>query len=964
MAVERLVIEIDADTLSGLNRSFKQVERQLGKLTKGVKGFSRDSERGAKRFEARMKDVEKRLRSTADRLDRVSQGLRRFGTVMTASVVAPIGLAVRSATKFQQGMAYVNTIAKLNERDLGALGKRIRELSVEMGKPAVELAAAQYQILSSGVEDASDAYDLLRVAAEASIAGQAEVPDAVRTITAALNAYGMEVDQAGRVSDVLFKTIDRGIIEFPQLANSLGMVVGSAAQAEVTIEELGAALATLTKRGLNPEAAIVSLNQVLANVIKPSAQAKKAAEALGLEFSIAALKSKGFAEFLGEIQQKAGDNEEALTALFGNVRSVRGAFALTGEGAKMFAADLAEMQKAAGATGEAVGKMRKTAQFEFNRLKAAVDSALIVVGTEVLPGVTTGVKDLVDELKKLEEDGSLKRFGESVGKALGDIASHLPKVIRGVTKLSDWFDNLNPKTQEFLMNAALLAGPLTHLVGVLASVASAVMLFSTKLTGVWKLLGPVGIAIGLLSQKFHPLHMTILLMTGLVKELARRISEALQNAWTAVTEYLGRMYEGGKALMRNIGAGIKAQAKATVQSVRNVLQKIRNLMPGSDPKDPTSPLYGLEEAGRAIGENLAAGMLASESVVQSAARRLARAATPAGVSFRARERQRSFADMPAIQGEEVPTWYMPPPATPGRDLGLGKRVYTRPAPPKRYQYPWGGGLGMPRMDLSQLPRIPSPGNIMGGRREKVAESMRWLDRELAQMTDRFANNFARAVSGRRRDFGDLFRRAGQDLKEMLARAVYEATIGDTMRSVMGQFGKLMKRMFGGKTGGLLGGGELFGKQIMPTGGLNLSLPALALTAGMNVGGTAGKVLSGAALGFMVGGPIGALAGGLIGGLFHDPANDRGAKQSGRDLARHFLSGVEDQQRRAGAFTMAPAVARRDEGRLARLIGREIQAAQPNPINALRARASTRLTLGTRDLEETVHDLHFTPSVVV
>ena len=43
------------------------------------------------------------------------------------------------------------------------------------------------------------------------------------------------------------------------------------------------------------------LNQVLANVLKPSAEAQKTAKALGLEFDAAAIKSKGLAGFLKDI---------------------------------------------------------------------------------------------------------------------------------------------------------------------------------------------------------------------------------------------------------------------------------------------------------------------------------------------------------------------------------------------------------------------------------------------------------------------------------------------------------------------------------------------------------------------------------------------------------------------------------------------------------------------------------------
>ena len=97
--------------------------------------------------------------------------------------------------------------------------------------------------------------------------------DAVDVVTTALNAYGLEASEVTNVSDTLFQVIKKGKITGQQLAGSLGMVIGSAAQMNIGLDQVGAAVASLTKVGLGAETSMTALNQVMMSVMKPSADA-------------------------------------------------------------------------------------------------------------------------------------------------------------------------------------------------------------------------------------------------------------------------------------------------------------------------------------------------------------------------------------------------------------------------------------------------------------------------------------------------------------------------------------------------------------------------------------------------------------------------------------------------------------------------------------------------------------------
>lgn len=77
---------------------------------------------------------------------------------------------------------------------------------------------------------------------------------------------------------------------------------------------------------------------------------------------------------------------------------------------------------------------------------------------------------------------------------------------------------------------------------------------------------------------------------------------------TAVGDLSKTLSGAGAALMSGFVSGVASKAKEAVDIVRDAVQKIRDLLPGSEPKDASSPLRGLSDAGEAIMGNIATGI--------------------------------------------------------------------------------------------------------------------------------------------------------------------------------------------------------------------------------------------------------------------------------------------------------------------------------------------------------------------
>ncbi len=286
-------------------------------------------------------------------------------TAAGASVAVGMGMAYNAAAQFDQGMRNVNSIAQLSEQEFARLTESVKGIASDrqvVDTPKV-LADGLYDIYSSGLQGAQ-ALEALEVASKGASAGQTDTATAANVLVAAMNAYGQKgPGDAARIMDTLFKTVDRGVVSFPQLANVLGNVMGTAAQVGVPLHDVGAAIATMTKQGIGAEESVTSLNAILMQFLSPSEAFAASIKAAGYESGLAVIQAKGLAGAIQFLSDSTGGNQAQMAQMLGEVRAVRGAMALTGKGADMFAEDQVGVADAVDATGRALEEQSKGALF-------------------------------------------------------------------------------------------------------------------------------------------------------------------------------------------------------------------------------------------------------------------------------------------------------------------------------------------------------------------------------------------------------------------------------------------------------------------------------------------------------------------------------------------------------------------------------------------------------------------------
>jgi TP901 family phage tail tape measure protein len=337
------------------------------------------------------------------------QSMRMLGKGMLVAgglIAGGLALSVAKAMEFEREMRNVNSITKLGEEQFAATSQQVLALSRTVPQSAATLAKGLYDIASSGFAGA-DGMKILESSAISATAGMTTTDVAARAITATLNAYGRNARDAGDISDVLFKTVEVGVITFEELASGMGDWVGMASAAKVPVDEASAAIAAMTLSGVGAAESGTSLNRVLQQLISPSDALKEQLRELGYESGAQALETDGLRGVMEKLREATGGNITQLQALFPEVRALRGVLALTANEGQNFGNTIdaiTDKQKRAGAAQAAYAEQSKALAVQWELAKSSATAFAIEVGNRLLPalsGLAQQIGGLFDSFSSL-----------------------------------------------------------------------------------------------------------------------------------------------------------------------------------------------------------------------------------------------------------------------------------------------------------------------------------------------------------------------------------------------------------------------------------------------------------------------------------------------------------------------------------------------------------------------------------
>lgn len=392
--------------------------------------------------------LDRATKQAEGRFGRLGSAAKRAGVVLAAGLGAATAYAAKQTIDFDASMRNVNSIAQLNERQFQRLQGAVLDLAGPTAQAPKTLADGMYDLVSSGFRSA-EALGILEKSAKAATAGLTTTEVSTAAVAAVLNAYHLPAKQAGLVSDQLFRTVDRGVVSFEDLASTVGDVLPFASSLGVGLDQVGASVATMTKAGINTPETMTRIKNVMVTLLKPGDALKSAIRDLGFESGEALIKQKGFQGALEALVGSTDGTKEAVAGLFPNIRALGGALALTGRNAKGAREDLAGMKDAAGATDRALKEQAKSISHMWKQATAVMSAFAIRVGIKVVPAI----RDFVQGIRTgTGAGGDFRRTLEGAGAVLGPVAVRAGEAALAIGRLG--LDFAQTKAAVVLLGAA------------------------------------------------------------------------------------------------------------------------------------------------------------------------------------------------------------------------------------------------------------------------------------------------------------------------------------------------------------------------------------------------------------------------------------------------------------------------------------------------------------------------------
>lgn len=361
--------------------------------------------------------------------------------VLLALAAGGLAIATKSAGEFADGFNEIATLIEAPTQQLDDFKQSILDYSRDSTASMDEIQGSIYQIVSA-TGDWENSLKTLEAAERLNVAGVGQLDSTTKLLVTSLNAFGKGADDAADFADILFTGVRVGVTNLTELSASLGTVTGLAASAGVPFDDLTAAVSALTGTVGDTSLAVTQVKGVLTAVIKPSEQAKKAADDLGISFDAATLSSMGLDKFLRMVYDAADGNTTILSKLFGRVEGLNGALVLGADTSGKYAEALDGMANRAGAVDAAFEKMANNFANVNQKIINNLQATLIDVGTPLLDdwaavaeglnaifqGLSIGINadafkpvyDAIDEFSKNASE-FLKGVGEALPEALAEI---------------------------------------------------------------------------------------------------------------------------------------------------------------------------------------------------------------------------------------------------------------------------------------------------------------------------------------------------------------------------------------------------------------------------------------------------------------------------------------------------------------------------------------------------------------
>ena len=426
-AVEKVSKQLDTmrSSLRQTEQNINLTEIELENLTEELNNTRNAfNNSGAEEYKRQMKELGSEIEKSGEKITKFGQGMSTVGGNLmkfSAPLVAFAGYAAKVTMDFEQGMAKVQSISGATGAELEKLKDKAKEMGRITKFSATESAEALSYMAMAGWKtgDMIDGLEGIMNLAAASGEQLALVSDIV---TDALTAFGMSAKDSGKFADILASASSNANTNVAMMGETFKYVAPVAGAMKYTAEDTAIAIGLMANSGIKASQAGTSLRQVLMGLQGGVEVATKSTKRWRIEVENQDGTMRDFRSVLVDLREAFADMTDAQKAQ--NAESIAGKVGMSGLLA-IVNASATDFNKLANAVDNSTGSaknmadiMNKTAHGQITLLKSQLEALGIQVGEKLLP--------------------------------------HINAFIEKLSKLIEWFGNLDEGTQQAIVKFGLL----------------------------------------------------------------------------------------------------------------------------------------------------------------------------------------------------------------------------------------------------------------------------------------------------------------------------------------------------------------------------------------------------------------------------------------------------------------------------------------------------------------------------